>query len=75
MTTGGTTTGARYYMLQNSAGLVIMKVQLDDIERFEKAWGDQVIATGYSLYDVLTGTRWQDQVKKEDEDFTPGKVR
>ena len=62
-------------MLQNTTGLVIMKVQLDDVERFEKAYSDQVIATGYSLYDVLTGTRWQDQVSREDSDYTPGKVR
>ena len=75
MTTEGKTTGARYYMLQNSTGLVIMKVLLEDVERFEKAWSDQVIATGYSLYDVLSGTRWQDQVKREDDDFTPGNVR
>ena len=75
MTTEGKTTGARYYMLQNSTGLVIMKVLLEDVERFEKAWSDQVIATGYSLYDVLSGTRWQDQVTREDDDFTPGNVR
>lgn len=62
-------------MIQNSAGLVIMKVQIEDFERFEKAYGDQVIAIGYSLYDVLTGTRWQDQVQREDNDFTPGKIR
>ena len=62
-------------MLQSSTGLVIMKVQLADIDRFLKAYDDQIIASGISLYDVLTGTRWQDQVKKEDDDFTPGKVR
>lgn len=79
MTTDYKNSGLRYYIINGTTGLTIFKVELGDIDRFESAYSDRVIARGTSLADVLCSTRWADKIPLEllegktpvDENNTP----
>jgi hypothetical protein len=58
---------SRHYIIKSNVGLMIMRVEPSQIEKFLSVYGDQVIATGASLTEVLMDNDWTRKVIREKE--------
>lgn len=59
MTVNRGTPGYRFYTIKSLHGLLIMRVEIAHIEKFETVYSSEIIGKGYTLYDALIGTAWE----------------
>lgn len=64
MTVNRTTPGYRFYTIKSISGLLIMRVELAHVEKFERVYCDEIIGQGVTLWDALIGTPWEGKAAK-----------